>query len=77
MRGGIYFDDHEGPISNVSGNVMYKAGGRSFMVNGGAGVNITKNLVINGGIGIYNQHAQDMTTDLPKYDNGTLHRGVC
>ena len=40
-RGGIYFDDHFGAVSNCSGNVMYKAAGRSFLVNGGAGNNIT------------------------------------
>ena len=53
-RGGIYFDDHLGSISNCSGNVMYKAAGRSFLANGGAGNNITHNLIVNGGIGIYN-----------------------
>jgi hypothetical protein len=74
-RGGIYFDDHEGSISNCSGNVMYKAAGRSFLVNGGAANNITHNLCVNGGIGIYNQHADDMTRALPLYDNGTLKRG--
>ena len=45
-RGGIYFDDHEGSISNCSGNVMYKAAGRAFLVNGGAGNNITHNLIV-------------------------------
>ena len=34
-------DDHFGAVSNCSGNVMYKAAGRSFLVNGGAGNNIT------------------------------------
>ena len=74
-RGGIYFDDHEGSVSNCSGNVMYKAAGRAFLVNGGAANNITRNLIINGGVAIYNQHADDMTRDLPLYDNGTLKRG--
>ena len=74
-RGGIYFDDHEGSISNCSGNVMYKAAGRAFLVNGGAANNITRNLCVNGAIGIYNQHADDMTKALPLYDNGTLKRG--
>ena len=72
---GIYFDDHYNSITNCSGNVMYKAAGRAFLVNGGAGNNITHNLVVNGGIGLYNQHADDMTKDLPLYDNGTLKRG--
>ena len=58
-----------------SGNVMYKAAGRAFLVNGGAANNITHNLIVNGGVGIYNQHAEDMTRDLPLYDNGTLKRG--
>lgn len=30
-------DDHLGGITNCSGNVMYKAAGRSFLSNGGAG----------------------------------------
>ncbi len=54
---------------------MYKAAGRSFLVNGGAGNNITHNLVVNGGVAIYNQHADDMVRTLPLYDNGTLKRG--
>ena len=74
-RGGIYFDDHEGSVSNCSGNVLFKAAGRAFLVNGGAANNITHNLVVNGGQGIYNQHADDMTKALPLYDNGTLKRG--
>ena len=74
-RGGIYFDWHEGSVSNCSGNVMYKAAGRAFLVNGGAANNITRNLIVNGGIGIFNQHADDMTKALPLYDNGTLKRG--
>jgi hypothetical protein len=74
-RGGIYFDDHEGSVTNCSGNVMYKAAGRSFLVNGGAANNITRNLIVNGGVGIYNQHADDVTKALPLYDNGTLKRG--
>lgn len=74
-RGGIYFDDHLGPVSNVSHNILYKAAGRAFLVNGGAGINITKNLIINSGNAIYQQAADDKTTALPLYDNGTLHRG--
>merc|ERR1719199_1123854 len=73
-RGGIYFDDHYNSISNVSGNVMYKAAGRAFLVNGGAGSNITGNRLVNGGIGIFNQAYDDMTKDLAKYDDGTLKR---
>ena len=72
---GIYFDDHFIGVTNCSGNVMYKAAGRAFLVNGGAANKITNNLVVNGAIGIYNQHADDMTRDLPLYDNGTLKRG--
>ena len=70
-----YFDDHEGSISNCSGNVLYKAAGRAFLVNGGAGNNITHNLVVNSGVAIYNQHADNMVKTLPLYDNGTLKRG--
>eukprot|EP01052_Picozoa_sp_SAG31_P044065 SAG31_NODE_7550_length_1657_cov_2.932606_1_plen_297_part_00 len=54
---------------------MYKAAGRAFLVNGGAGNNITHNLIINSGVAIYNQHADNMVKSLPLYDNGTLKRG--
>ena len=76
-RGGIYFDDHQAGISNTSGNVMYKAAGRAFLVNGGAANNITSNLIVNGGEGIYNTNAMatSAVNDLPLYDNGTLKRG--
>lgn len=77
----FHVDDHLGGITNCSGNVMYKAAGRSFLTNGGAGArkinccavvlrqehhrcssykrvatgnNITHNLIVNGGVGIYN-----------------------
>eukprot|EP01044_Picomonas_judraskeda_P000046 COSAG03_NODE_2_length_28887_cov_60.449825_31_plen_67_part_00 len=58
-------DDHQNSESNVSGNVMYKAAGRAFLVNGGAGNNITHNLIINSGVAIYNQHADNMVKSLP------------
>ena len=51
---------------------MYKAAGRAFLVNGGAANNITHNLIVNSGIAIYNQHADDMVRSLPLYDNGTV-----
>lgn len=56
---------------------MYKAAGRSFLVNGGAANNITHNLIVNGGEAIYNTNAGAANTvaDLSKYDNGTLKRG--
>ena len=54
---------------------MYKAAGRAFLVNGGAGNNITHNLIVNSGVAIFNQHADDMVKSLPLYDNGTLKRG--
>jgi len=54
---------------------MYKAAGRSFLVNGGAANNITGNLIVNGGVGVYNQRADNTVAPLPGYDNGTLHRG--
>ena len=69
------YDDHMSSVSNASGNVLYKAAGRAFLVNGGAGMNITNNLLVNGGQGIYNMAGDDMTADLPLYDNGTLKRG--
>eukprot|EP00937_MAST-01D_sp_MAST-1D-sp2_P001911 g1911.t1 len=74
-RGGIYFDDHLQAVANCSHNVLYKVAGRSVLVNGGGGSNVTRNLFINGGIGVYNQGYDDMTADLPLYDNGTLRRG--
>jgi hypothetical protein len=74
-RGGIYFDDHQQAISNASFNVLYKAAGRAFLINGGGANNVTNNLCVNGGIGIFNQHADDMVAPLPLYDNGTLKRG--
>ena len=58
-----------------AGLFRYKAAGRAFLVNGGGNNNITNNLIVNGGIGIYNQHADDMVKPLPEYDNGTLKRG--
>ena len=54
---------------------MYKAAGRAFLVNGGAGNNITHNLIVNSRIAIFNQHADNMVKSLPLYDNGTLKRG--
>lgn len=69
-RGGIYFDDHFQAVTNASHNVLYKAAGRAFLVNGGGGSNITRNLIVNGGIGIFNQHADNITQALPLYDNG-------
>ena len=58
------FDDHLGGVTNTSGNVMYKAAGRSFLVNGGAGNNITSNLIMETGLGIYNQAADNSELDL-------------
>jgi hypothetical protein len=74
-RGGIYYDDHMSGVANASGNVLYKAAGRAFLVNGGAGMNLTHNLLVNGGQGIYNQASDDKVTPLALYDNGTLKRG--
>ena len=64
-----------GSVTNCTGNVMFKAAGRSFLINGGAANNVTRNLCVEGGQCVYNQHADDMTRDLPLYDNGTLKRG--
>lgn len=64
-----------GGVTNASGNVMYKAAGRSFLANGGAGCNITHNLIMEGGLGTYNFAGDDMVSALPLFDNGTLHRG--
>lgn len=48
----------------------YKAGGRAFLVNGGSGNNITNNLIMQSGVGIYNCALDDMVTPLALYDNG-------
>ena len=80
-RGGIYFDGHQQATSNVTLNVAYKAAGRAFLVNGGAKTNVTRNLIVNTGIGLFNEN-YDMDSspsyvqdELDKYDNGTLRRG--
>ena len=62
-------------VTNCSGNVMYKAAGRAFLVNGGAGNSVTHNLIVNGAVGVYNQHADDITRNLPLYDSKQLKRG--
>ena len=64
------FDDHLGGVTNTSGNVMYKAAGRSFLVNGGAGNNITSNLIMETGLGIYNQAADnsELRSSRPRFD---------
>lgn len=64
-RGGIYLDDHFGGASNVSGNVLYKVAMYSLLVNGGAGNNVTRNLVMRGGQGISQRATDDMVTALP------------
>ena len=80
-RGTFYFDGHQQATSNVSLNVAYKAAGRAFLVNGGAKTNITRNLIINSGIGIFNENYDMEGTpnyvqdQLDMYDNGTLKRG--
>ena len=76
-RGGIYWDDHFQAVSNCSGNVMFKAAGRAFLVHSGGANNVTNNLIVNSGIGLWNDNsqAQSAVHDLPLYDNGTLKRG--
>ena len=56
---------------------MYKAAGRAFLVHGGAGSHINNNLIVNGGIGIFqtNAAAKAAVSGLALYDNGTLKRG--
>jgi len=56
-RGGIYFDGHQQGCTNLSNNVLYKAAGRAFIVNGGPNYQVNNNLVVNGGTGIYQQNA--------------------
>ena len=50
-RGGIYFDGHQQATSNVTLNVMYKAAGRALLVNGAPRTNVTRNLIVNSGVG--------------------------
>ena len=54
-RGGIYFDDHCNSVESSTQNVFYKCAGRPFLVNGGAGNNISGNLFMNSGQGIFQQ----------------------
>ena len=62
-------------------NVAFKAAGRAFLVNGGPKTNVTRNLIVNSGIGLYNENYDMDSTptyvqdQLNKYDNGTLRRG--
>jgi hypothetical protein len=80
-RGGIYFDGHQQATFNVSLNVMYKAAGRAFLVNGGAANNVTRNLIVNSGVGLFQQNYDldswpgQLDDMLRAYDNGTLKRG--
>jgi hypothetical protein len=69
-RGGIYFDGHQQGCTNLSHNVMYKAAGRAFIVNGGPNYQVNNNLVINGGTGVYQQNA-DFTKVPPKGWSGS------
>eukprot|EP01045_Picozoa_sp_COSAG04_P016197 COSAG04_NODE_1334_length_7181_cov_3.337334_3_plen_692_part_00 len=69
-RGGIYFDGHQQGCTNLSNNVLYKAAGRAFIVNGGPNYQVNNNLVVNGGTGIYQQNA-DFTNASPKGWHGS------
>jgi hypothetical protein len=51
-RGAVY-PDHLGAGQNIEGNVFYKAGHRSVLLNGGAGNRVVDNYYIDGNIGIY------------------------
>ena len=73
-RHAVQFDDHFGAVSNCSGNVLYKAAGIGF-ASSGSGNNITNNLIMNTGMAIAVSDLEDMTKNLPAYDNGTLKRG--
>ena len=55
-RGGIYFDGHQQATSNVTLNVMYKAAGRALLVNGAPRTNVTRNLIVNSGVGVFNEN---------------------
>lgn len=73
-RHAVQFDDHFGAVSNCSGNVLYKAAGIG-LASSGSGNNITNNLIMNSGMAIAVSDLEDMTVNLPAYDNGTLKRG--
>ena len=73
-RHAIQFDDHFGAVSNCSGNVLYKAAGLGIAMSG-AGNSVTNNLIMNTGMAIAVSDLEDMTVNLPAYDNGTLKRG--
>lgn len=79
-RGGIYFDQRFQGLINVTHNVMYKATGRPFLINGGGNARITENLIVNSGAAIFNQDyewASDkaLQDSLAEYDVGKKKRG--
>ena len=41
-------------------NVAFKAAGRAFLVNGGPKTNVTRNLIVNSGIGLYNEKIEEL-----------------
>ena len=75
-RGGIYPDDLDAG-DTITENIFYKCAHRAVLLNGGAGQMVSKNVFINGYIGIYNTAAwsEGIYNDKAKYDSGELKRG--
>ena len=75
-RGGIYPDDGD-MGDTITENIFYKAAHRAVLINGGAGHTVTKNIFLNGHIGIYNRElgCEKTYLDQAKYDSGELKRG--
>lgn len=75
-RGGIYIDQFHGG-TEVTGNVLYKAAHRAILVNGGSGVLIRDNLILETPIGIFQTeaYAAETVRDLPRFEAGELKRG--
>ena len=74
-RGGIYPDDGD-MGDTITENLFYKAAHRAVLINGGAGQTVTKNIFLNGHIGIYNREVGCEKTylDQARYDKGELKR---
>jgi hypothetical protein len=75
-RGGIY-PDHLDAGETITENIFYKCAHRAVLLNGGAGHVVSKNIFLDGYIGVYQTAAwsQKWYDNNPKYDSGELKRG--
>jgi hypothetical protein len=75
-RGGIYQDDHDAGDTIIE-NLFYKAAHRAVLLNHGAGHTVSRNVFVDGNIGIYNANAlssKDFAT-IAEFDSGKKKRG--